>query len=506
MTQTIKLFKRLLRFARNDNSFATILLIFILLLQGCSNGYKDELLKEELRGELNASQNSLLKKDALEIVEVSAENFSIDSSTIPDAEIIKHVKISGAQLNDVISLLTEATNQDIIFQLQSDTLLPYNTSAANTLTTNINGTTLATNANNGYENNDEYQIRESKVYVSASNIGFGRLLKKAVGDKLSIRYDDSTYYLGYVKTVTLKIPSLNGLAEELKKTLTTLGASNVVHDLITSSITFSAREKEYKDIMQYLVVLRNNLYVIEYDIAIYNVALKDNYSLGINWSLLAGNNSGINLVSTTSSAFGTSGATATTATFGAIFDTDNLTGTAIAEALSQFGKVESIQRPKLLGIAGTDVTLIDGLEEPYIKELSTTAVGDSGVQTSTVSATALSGLRVTLNSNMMDGTVLTDISLEINDIVGYSNFVVNDVTYSQPRTHTKNIKNSMRVQPGVPIVISGLFRNQTDKGYKGVPGLAKTGARLLGGSEYEGTSKTEMVIIVTPRVIKYVIK
>jgi Flp pilus assembly secretin CpaC len=72
--------------------------------------------------------------------------------------------------------------------------------------------------------------------------------------------------------------------------------------------------------------------------------------------------------------------------------------------------------------------------------------------------------------------------------------------------HTKNIKSNMRVQPGVPIVISGLFRNKSDKGYKGIPGIAQTDARLFGGTEYEGSAKTEMVIIVTPRVIKYVMK
>ena len=478
-----------------------LLITIITLFQGCSNGYKKEIMKEELRSDLNNSNNPKLKKPSIEIIEVSAENFTVDTLIVPDKEIIKSVKISGAQLNDVISLLTEATDQDIIFQLQSTAL---GTSGATSGA--LAGGALAGGAVATTGANDESQIRSSKVYVSASNIGVGRLLEKSVGDKLSIRYDDETYYLGYVKTVTLKIPSIKGLAEELKKTLTTLGSVNVVHDSITSSITFSAREKEYKDIMDYLVILRNNLYVIEYDIAIYNVALKDNYSLGINWNILAGGNGGIGFVTSTAAAYGTVGAMATTASFGAILNTDSLTGNMIADALAQFGKVESIQRPKLLGIAGTDVTLIDGLEEPYIESLSTTAVGDKGVQTSTVSATALSGLKVTLNSNIMDETVFTDISLEINDIVGYSNFEVNDVTFSQPRTHTRNIHNSMRVQPGVPIVISGLFRNQSDKGYKGIPGIASTAARLLGGSEYESTTKTEMVIIVTPRVIKYVMK
>ena len=483
-----------------------ILIILIIFMNACSSEYKKEIMKEELRKDINISQSEILQKPAVEIIEVSAENFKLSKLTIPDKEQIKRVKILGAQLNDVIALLTEATDQDIIFQLQSDALSQYSNSTNNTNNNTTNNTSNNNSNNAAYENNDEYQIRQSKVYVSASNIGFGRLLKKAVGDKLSIKYDDDTYYLGYIKTVTLKIPSLKGLAVELKKTLTTLGAVNVVHDSITSSVTFSAREKEYLDIMKYLKILRDNLYVIEYNIAIYDVELKDNYSLGIDWDLMPSGNEDLGFIASTASAFGTVGASATTATFGALLSTKAFSASIIAEALSDFGKVESIQRPKLLGIAGTDVVLIDGMSEPYIKELSTTAVGDNGVQTSTVSASALSGLKVTLNSNIMDGTVITDISLEISDIVGYNNFTVNGVTYAQPRVHTKKIKNNMRVQPGVPIVISGLFRNKSDKGYKGIPGAAQTQVRLLGGSEYESSAKSEMVIIVTPRVIKYVMK
>lgn len=481
------------------------LLVILSLFGGCANEHKQEILKEEFRKDLSNFQKNEPAKSAMDILEVDAEHFKIITSEIPDNEQIKQVKILGAKLDDVIALITEATDQDIIFQLQSDTI---NNSAQygsgiNSLAVAQTNNTVVNEDNRNY---DEKQIRESKVYVSASNIGFGRLLKKAIGDKLSISYSDETYYLGYLKTTTLKIPSLSGLVDKLKKTLETMGALNVVHDPLSSSVTFSAREKEYGDIMKYLEVLRNNLYVIEYDIAIYNVELSDNYTLGINWDLLPSAKKSVGVVAKTASAFGAAGATTTSAGLGAVFNTVDLSGTAIAEALTQFGKVESIQRPKLLGIAGTDVTLIDGLDEPYIKELRTTAIGENAAQTSTVSASALSGIKVTLNSNIMDATVITDISLEINDIIGYNNFEVDKVTYTQPRVHTKNIKSNMRVQPGVPIVISGLFRKQSDKGYKGIPGIANTPARVLGGSDYESKSKTEMVIIVTPRVIKYVMK
>ncbi|MBN2781922.1 MAG: hypothetical protein JXQ66_01640, partial [Campylobacterales bacterium] len=466
---------------------------------GCNNEYKQEIMKKEIEQNVYDTPREFYKQEAIKVVEIDAQNFQILKNEIPDSQNIKKVKILGAKLDDVIALLTEATEQNIIFQTQ-----PQNSYNSNYNNYDENTNTQTNNSNN--IDNDEEQIKDSLVYVSASNISFGRLLKKTVGDKLSIRYDDETYYLGYLKTVTLKIPSLSGLNGELKKTLETLGAINIVHDAITSSVTFSAREKEYMEIMKYLEILRDNLYVIEYDIAIYNVELKDNYNLGIDWNLVTNQNKEISFNSKTSSSFGSTTLTGTTSSLGAIFNAANLTGSMIAQTLTQFGKVESIQRPRLLGIAGTDVTLIDGLEEPYIKEIKTTSVGDSGVQTSTVSASALSGIKVTLNSNILDETVLTDISLDINDVVSYSSFEVDGTTYSQPKMQTKTIKSSMRVQPGVPIVISGLFKNKLDKGYKGLPGVSSTPARVLGGSEYDAAIKSEMVIIVTPRVIRYVMK
>jgi dihydropteroate synthase len=57
---------------------------------------------------------------AMQIVEVNADNFHIEEQNIPDKEIIKRAKIMGAKLSDVIALLTEATNENIVFQLQAE--------------------------------------------------------------------------------------------------------------------------------------------------------------------------------------------------------------------------------------------------------------------------------------------------------------------------------------------------------------------------------------------------
>ena len=481
-----------------------ILVIVMYFFVGCSSISKEEVFYEELRKDLNVSKNPIMNKPAIEIIEVDAENFHIEDSVIPDNEIIKKVKILGAKLDDVIALLTEATGQDIVFQLQSNGQGLNNNNGTKNVSISRNAGGLL--ANKGNSNSGLELIQDAQVYVSASNISFGRLLRKTVGNKLSIIYNDGTYYLGNLRTITVKIPSIAGLDATIKSSVGVLGAMNVVYDKITSTITFSAREKEYQNIMNYLKVLRNNLYMIEYDIAIYSVDLKDNYSLGINWDLITSAGSGdFNILSKTTSAIGVA-TSSPSATFGVIANGSNYSIDMIGDLLSEFGKVESIQRPRLLGLAGTDVTLVDGLEEPYIASLTSTAVGDLGIQSSTTAATAISGLSITLNSNIMDGTVLTDINIDITDIIGYTDFVVDGGKFSQPKILKKTIHNSMRVTPGKPIIISGLFRHKTDKGYKGIPGLSDTEAKLIGGSEYKGVSKSEMVIIVTPRIIKYVMK
>jgi len=471
----------------------------LLGLSGCSVATKKETLTptmqlKELDNPITQIQRS---EPAIQIVEVNADNFHIEEQTIPDKEIIKRAKIMGAELSDVIALLTEATNENIVFQLQAESV---NSNRFST-TTGVNG------SNNAYAGKNDYLLSETNINLSASNISFGKILQKTVGDKLSILYSDDTFYLGNMRTVTLKIPSVNGLPEILKSSIASMGATNVSTDAITSSVSFSAREKEYGDIMKYLEILRNNLYVIEYEISIYDVELKDNYALGIDWSLVPTlAQDGLSFIASAGAGLGSAGTSAVPLTFGMIMKNDTYNGKALVSALENFGKVESIQKPKLLGLAGTTVKLTDGVEAPYISGIQNTSVGNGTSQVSTTSATALSGLEINLKSNMLDGTVITDIGLKINDIVGYTSFEVNGNKFSQPQTVTKAINNTMRVQPGIPIVISGLFRNKSDKGWSGLPGLGESTAGVVGGARHASSTKSEMVIVVTPRVIKYVMK
>lgn len=486
-----------------------LLAIALLSLTGCSVATKQQTLTPEMRlKELDNNITQIQRSEpAIQIVEVNAEHFKIEPQVIPDKEIIKRSKIMGASIRDVIALLTESTNQNIVFQLQSDSIAGTNNNFINSIGS-VNGSVGSTSANTIGSNygNNEYLL-DSKINLSSTNISFGKMLQKTIGDKLGVQYSDDTFYLGHIRTTTLKIPAINGLESAMRTSLSSMGATNIAFDTVTSSLSFSAREKEYGDIMHYLDILRNNLYVIEYEISIYDVELKDNFALGIDWSVVPTlAKDGLSFVGSAAGTLGSAGTSAVPLTFGMLLKNDSYNGKALVNALENFGKVESVQRPKLLGLAGTTVKLTDGIETPYISGIQNTAVSNGASQVSTTSATALSGLDINLKSNVLDGTVITDIGLKINDIVGFTSFEVSGNKFSQPQTVTKAITNTMRVQPGVPIVISGLFRNKSDKGWNGLPGLGESAAGVIGGARHDSNTKSEMVIVVTPRVIKYVMK
>jgi type II secretory pathway component GspD/PulD (secretin) len=465
---------------------AKIFLFFaiIFLLSGCTNSVD--------KPKIAPIQKPVLppKTPAVQTVTVQAQNFVINEAPLPEGKIIKRLRIMGATVTDVISMLSEATGESIVFQLESQSVDFTNDDDDND--------------NQNEEIAESRILTQSKVYLSANNIGLGKALQKAVGNRMSVTYEDGIYYIGDVKSATVKIPSIEALGASIIKSIETFGASKVVYDKVTSSISFSARTREYEEIIEYLKILKDNLYVIEYDMQIYSVNLFDDYNLGINWEVIP------SLAKEWGLSFQSASTTATTAvplTLGIINTSSNYdSASAMMHMLEHFGRVESIQRPKLLGLAGTDVKLKDGTQESYIKSFETTIVGDSGAQTSTVSATAMSGIEITLNSNILDETVVTSIRMQIDDIVGYTGFSVNNQEYRQPKISTKQINNTVRVQPGVPIVISGLYRQKEDDSHRGVPGTSGTFLNNIAGSDYKSSNKSEMVIIVTPRIIKYVMQ
>jgi hypothetical protein len=419
----------------------------------------------------NIKKPIINRQKPIKIVKLSKDNFQIrQTKKNTFSNKIDKIKIVGASMLDTMNLITEATGESIVFQMQSENI-----------ESKLN----------------HQQNKNSKVFIVADNIEFETLLNNILGDKFSIKYENGLYLINSVQKVTLKVPPIKEIGNNLVKAFTSFGAINVVYDEISSYISFVAKQKDYENIIRYVNNLKNNLYVIEYNVEVYNVELKDEFNIGIDWDIVK-NSSNLQLVANATNALSTS----TPFQLGLIKNTTNTSMSSFINILETFGKVESIQKPKLLGLAGTKVMLKDGFEESFIKEI-TNSVTNNTSQTSTTTQSISTGLEILLNSNVLDDTVIMQIDLKINDIVGYNEFVVNDTTYKQPKKMVKDIKNTIRVKAGDPILISGLYKHSKNNTYSGLPNTKDNMLSFITGKESKTGTKSEMVIIVTPRIIKY---
>ncbi len=93
------------------------------------------------------------------------------------------------------------------------------------------------------------------------------------------------------------------------------------------------------------------------------------------------------------------------------------------------------------------------------------------------------------------GLVLMEIEQEVSNVKDGSD-------PDKPTISTRNISSSIAVDSGKTVVLGGLIRDEKNTGKEGIPGLYKI--PVLGwafGTQNERTRRTELVIMLTPRVI-----
>ncbi|MBE3584261.1 MAG: hypothetical protein IMX01_09135 [Limnochordaceae bacterium] len=95
-----------------------------------------------------------------------------------------------------------------------------------------------------------------------------------------------------------------------------------------------------------------------------------------------------------------------------------------------------------------------------------------------------------------DGSIVVQLLPQVSTITGYSR-------EGYPIMSTREAQTTVRLKDGETLVIGGLIRDETSKEQAGLPGLSRI--PVLGslfGTSKEGSRRTELVILVTPRVVK----
>ena len=151
------------------------------------------------------------------------------------------------------------------------------------------------------------------------------------------------------------------------------------------------------------------------------------------------------------------------------------------------GRASIISAPKIITLNNKKATIKQGLEVPYLERDSS---GNATVRFKDVDLL----LEVTPNVSQ-DRRIVMSIFITKNDVV--------DPTAPEPALSTNEAKTEILVEDGDTIVIGGILKDTKKLTDQGIPGLRKMPAMgWLFRSERVETSKNELLIFITPRIIQ----
>jgi len=151
------------------------------------------------------------------------------------------------------------------------------------------------------------------------------------------------------------------------------------------------------------------------------------------------------------------------------------------------GKTNIISSPKVVTLDNKKAKIKQGLEVPYLERDSS---GNATVRFKNVDLL----LEVTPNITP-DDRIVMKIFVTKNDVV--------DPSADQPALSTNEAETELLVDDGDTIVIGGIVKSTITYGEKGIPGLRQLGVLgWLFKSQTKTDSKNELLIFITPRIVK----
>ena len=171
---------------------------------------------------------------------------------------------------------------------------------------------------------------------------------------------------------------------------------------------------------------------------------------------------------------------------------------ATLNALSTITDVTVLSAPKLMVLNNHTATIEVGDQVPIStgSAVSTLTSGAPIVNSVEYRDTGII-LKVTPRVNS-GGLVLLDIAQEVSDVQSTTSSAI-----SSPTIQQRKISTSVAVQDGETVALGGLIKNQVTKGRSTVPlfGSIPVLGHLLGDTS-GGLVRTELVVLLTPRVVR----
>lgn len=279
----------------------------------------------------------------------------------------------------------------------------------------------------------------------------------------------------------------------------------IISDDTNNSLIVVANAQEYASVHKVIKQLDILPLQVMIDATIVEVTLNDDLKYGIEWYLNKGSSSltggaaapgGSGIGTLASNAFNGIG----TGGFSYLLQTSNNSQavSAVINAAATKNNINVISSPSLMVVNNMQAQILVGDQIPtQTGSLSSTATGNGAVATSITQTQTGVTLKIKprVNSN---GLVAMDIIQTVSEPQ-----TTTSSTLDSPTIHNRSIQTTVAVQSGETIVLGGLITETNTFDTFGVPWLHEIpGIGSLFGSTTRNKDKTELVVLLTPRVMK----
>ena len=327
------------------------------------------------------------------------------------------------------------------------------------------------------------------------------VVKKMCGlADLYCTYENGILEVKDTETFIVSLPPLDDAGfESISGGLAAVSGAETVIDTSTRTLIYTVTQRNSERAARYFDRLRANTAMIVYETYIWEVQLDSANSAGIQWQKLANLdalNTGISLNSAISTQVGTP------ITIGLpTKENVNLATGDVLKFLTEQGAVKTISQPQITVLSGSKANLRVAETINYIESLTRTFDSNDRESVATTTAEVDTGFTLDIASSWDQSTVYATIELQINEFLGFENFDTGDGNSLQlPRTSERELSTQVRSRPGDSILIAGLVRERDEYSVSG-PG---TNTPIVPTSRTGRTDNTELVILLRPRVVRYI--
>ncbi|QHF45791.1 type II secretion system protein GspD [Pseudomonas sp. S35] len=269
----------------------------------------------------------------------------------------------------------------------------------------------------------------------------------------------------------------------------------------SNQLLVRTRPVQWKEIESAIKRLDNPPLQVQIETRILEVKLTGELDLGVQWYLgrLAGNSTSTTVANASGSQGALGGGGAGLGAADSLFYSFVSSNLQVAlHALETNGRTQVLSAPSLVVMNNQPAQIQVGDNIPISQTTVNTGTSD----------TTLSSVEYVQTGVILDvvprinpgGLVYMDIQQQVSD--AQDQVSSNSDTPTNPRISTRSVSTQVAVQSGQTVLLGGLIKQDNAESVSAVPYLGKIpGLRWLFGNTSKSKDRTELIVLITPRVI-----